>query len=119
MAAIAEQSHDDKGLIWPREVAPADVHLIAAGKDDSLFAAAELLGQELEAAGVRVLYDDRTSVSPGVKFNDSELIGVPTIVIVGKRLSDGFVEVKDRRTSERRDVALSDVVSEMKALNAS
>ena len=119
VAAIAEQSHDDKGLIWPREVAPADVHLIAAGKDDSLFAAAELLGQELEAAGVRVLYDDRTSVSPGVKFNDSELIGVPTIVIVGKRLSDGFVEVKDRRTSERRDVALSDVVSEMKALNAS
>ena len=119
VAAIAEQSHDDKGLIWPREVAPADVHLIAAGKDDSLFAAAELLGQELEAAGVRVLYDDRTSVSPGVKFKDSELIGVPTIVIVGKRLSDGFVEVKDRRTSERRDVALSDVVSEMKALNAS
>jgi prolyl-tRNA synthetase len=119
VAAIAEQSHDDKGLIWPREVAPADVHLIAAGKDEALFAAAETLGQELEAAGVRVLYDDRTSVSPGVKFNDSELIGIPTIVIVGKRLADGFVEVKDRRTGERRDVALSEVVTEMKALNGS
>ena len=95
------------------------MHLIAAGKDDALFAAAELLGQELEAMGVRVLYDDRTSVSPGVKFNDSELIGIPTIVIVGKRLADGFVEVKDRRTGERRDVALGEVVGEMKVLNAS
>ena len=118
VAAIAEQSHDDKGLIWPREVAPADVHLIAAGKDESLFAAAEALGSELEAAGVRVLYDDRTTVSPGVKFNDSELIGIPTIVIVGKRLVDGFVEVKDRRSGERRDVAVTEVVNEMRALNA-
>ena len=117
VAAIAEQSHDDKGLIWPREVAPADVHLIAAGKDDSLFDAAEKLGLELEAAGVRVLYDDRTSVSPGVKFNDSELIGIPTIVIVGKRLADGFVEVKDRRSGERRDVSLADAVRELHSLN--
>ena len=117
VAAIAEQSHDDKGLIWPREVAPADVHLIAAGKDEALFMAAERLGSELESVGVRVLYDDRTSVSPGVKFNDSELIGIPTIVIVGKRLADGFVEVKNRRTGERRDIALEDVVNEMRILN--
>ncbi|MFA7324705.1 MAG: proline--tRNA ligase [Candidatus Nanopelagicales bacterium] len=116
VAAIAEQSHDDKGLIWPREVAPADIHLVAAGKDASLFEAAERLALELEAAGVRVLYDDRTSVSPGVKFNDSELIGIPTIVIVGKRLAEGFIEVKDRRSGERRDVALADAVRDLAEL---
>jgi prolyl-tRNA synthetase len=117
VAAIAEQSHDNKGLIWPREVAPADIHLIAAGKDEAIFVAANELAVELESEGVRVLYDDRTSVSPGVKFNDSELIGIPTIVIVGKRLAEGFIEFKDRRTGERRDVALSDAVNEIKALN--
>ena len=117
VAAIAEQSHDDKGLIWPREVAPADIHLIAAGKDEAIFAAANELAIELEAEGVRVLYDDRTTVSPGVKFNDSELIGIPTIVIVGKRLAEGFIEFKDRRAGERRDVALSEAVIEIKALS--
>ncbi|MEI7453364.1 MAG: proline--tRNA ligase [Actinomycetes bacterium] len=117
VAAIAEQSHDEKGLIWPREVAPADIHLIAAGKDEAIFTAANELAIELEAEGVRVLYDDRTTVSPGVKFNDSELIGIPTIVIVGKRLTEGFIEFKDRRTGERRDVALSEAVIEIKALS--
>ena len=110
VAAIAEQSHDDKGLIWPREVAPADVHLIATGKTDEPFDAAERLAGDLDAAGVRVLYDDRRGVSPGVKFNDSELLGVPTIVVVGKRLVDGVVEVKDRRSGERQDVPLVDAV---------
>ena len=104
VAAIAEQSHDDKGLVWPREVAPADVHLIATGKDDAVFDAAEAIAAELERAGVRVLLDDRRGVSPGVKFNDSELIGIPTIMVVGKRLADGFVEVKDRSTGERTDL---------------
>jgi prolyl-tRNA synthetase len=104
VAAIAEQSHDDKGLIWPREVAPADIHLIATGKSDEPFAVAEQLAADLEAAGVRVLFDDRRGVSPGVKFNDSELLGVPTIVVVGKRLVDGYLEVKDRRSGEREDV---------------
>ena len=116
VAAVAEQSHDDKGLIWPREVAPADIHLIATGKDDAPFAAAELLAGQLEAAGVRVLYDDRRAVSPGVKFNDSELIGVPTIVVVGKRLVEGFIEVKDRRTGERTDIAIADAVSALLAV---
>ncbi len=111
VAAIAEQSHDDKGLIWPREVAPADVHLIATGKSDEPFEAAARLAEELDSAGVRVLYDDRRGVSPGVKFNDSELLGVPTIVVVGKRLVDGLIEVKDRRTGERDDVPLSDAVT--------
>ena len=113
VAAIAEQSHDEKGLVWPREVAPADIHLIATGKDEAPWQAAEQLAAELEASGVRVLFDDRRSVSPGVKFNDSELIGIPTIVVVGKRLADGFVEVKDRRTGERVDVAVDVAVADL------
>ncbi len=116
VAAIAEQSHDDKGLIWPREVAPADVHIVATGKDDAVFDAADELAAQLDAAGVRVLLDDRRGVSPGVKFNDSELIGVPTIVVVGKRLADGFVEVKDRRSGDRTDIAIADAVAELLAV---
>ncbi|MSY41916.1 MAG: proline--tRNA ligase, partial [Actinobacteria bacterium] len=84
--------------------------------DDAPFEAAELLGGQLEAAGVRVLYDDRRAVSPGIKFNDSELIGVPTIVVVGKRLVEGFIEVKDRRTGERTDIAMADAVSALLAV---
>ncbi len=106
VAAIAEQHHDDKGLIWPREVAPADVHLVATGKDAAVFEKAEELALALEDEGLRVLYDDR-KVSPGVKFNDSELLGVPTIVVVGKRLVDGMIEVKDRATGEREEVELT------------
>ena len=116
VAAIAEQSHDDKGLIWPREIAPADVHIIATGKADEPFEEAERIAAELNARGVRVLLDDRRGVSPGVKFNDSELIGVPTIVVVGKRLADGFVEVKDRRTGERTDVAVAAAVDDLVVL---
>jgi prolyl-tRNA synthetase len=104
VAAIAEQSHDDIGLCWPREVAPADVHLVATGKDDAVWAYAEELATGLEAAGVRVIYDDRRQASPGVKFKDSELIGVPTIVVVGKGLADGVVELKDRRSGERTEL---------------
>ena len=113
VAAIAEQSYDAKGIIWPRQVAPADVHLIATGKADEPFDAAERLAAELESDGVRVLYDDRRGVSPGVKFNDSELLGIPTIVVVGKRLVDGFVEVKDRRTGERTDVAVETAAADI------
>ena len=116
VAAIAEQSHDDKGLIWPREIAPADIHLIATGKADEPFEAAEAMAAELDAAGVRVLYDDRRGVSPGVKFKDSELIGVPTIVVVGKRLAEGFIEVKDRRTDERQDVPVDEAVARLREI---
>jgi prolyl-tRNA synthetase len=113
VAAVAEQTHDDAGLCWPREVAPADVHLVAAGRNDAVFDAAERLASSLEEAGVRVLYDDRRGVSPGVKFNDSELLGVPTIVVVGHGLASGTVEVKDRRTGERIDVPLDDAVAHL------
>ncbi len=111
VAAIAEQHHDDKGLVWPREIAPADVHLVATGKDEAVFEAAEGLAAGLVASGVRVMLDDRRGVSPGVKFNDSELIGVPLIVVVGKKLVDGVVEVKDRASGERRDLAVDGAVS--------
>jgi prolyl-tRNA synthetase len=106
VAALAEQTHDDKGLCWPRSAAPADVHIVATGKDDGVFDAAARLAADLETGGVRVLYDDRTGVSPGVKFKDAELLGVPTIVIVGKGLADGQVELRDRRTDERRQVSV-------------
>src|SRR4051812_30491217 len=111
VAALAEQTYDEKGLCWPRVVAPADVHVVATGKDDTIFAAAESLATELEAGGVRIMYDDRRGVSPGVKFKDAELIGVPTIVIVGKGLADGTIELRDRRTDERRDVPVADAAT--------
>jgi len=111
VAAIAEQHHDDRGLIWPREVSPADVHLVATGKDAEVFAAAERIAAELDLAGLRVMFDDRKGVSPGVKFNDSELIGVPLIVVVGKKLAEGAVEIKDRASGERSDVAIEDAVT--------
>jgi prolyl-tRNA synthetase len=114
VAAVAEQSHDDKGMIWPREIAPADVHLIATGKDEAAFAKAEEIAVELESHGVRVLFDDRQGVSPGVKFNDSELLGIPTIVVVGKGLADGVIELKDRATGERIDVSVSDAVAQIR-----
>ncbi|MBI4934541.1 MAG: proline--tRNA ligase [Actinobacteria bacterium] len=119
VAAIAELNCDDKGLVWPREVAPADVHIVATGKPtDPQLPAAEALAAGCEAAGLRVLLDDRMGVSPGVKFNDAELVGVPTIVVVGRGLVDGVVEVKNRRTGERTDVPLADVVAALRELNA-
>ena len=111
VAAIAEQHHDDRGLIWPREVSPFEVHIVATGKDEAVFEAAERIAAELEQGGFRVLLDDRKGVSPGVKFNDSELIGVPLIVVVGKKLTEGAIEVKDRASGERVDVAVDDAVA--------
>jgi prolyl-tRNA synthetase len=112
VAVIAEQWHDDAGLVWPDEIAPAHVHVVAAGKEPQA-QAADALAAELEAAGMRVLLDDRAGVSAGVKFKDADLLGMPVIVVVGRGLADGVVEVKDRRTGERRDVALDAVVGEL------
>jgi prolyl-tRNA synthetase len=113
VAAIAENTHDELGLSWPREVAPADVHVVATGKDEEIFAAADRIATELTGDGVTVLYDDRPKVSPGVKFKDAELIGVPTIVVVGRNLADGTIEVRDRRTGEREDVPVGEVVNHL------
>jgi prolyl-tRNA synthetase len=110
VAAIAENSHDELGLVWPREVAPADVHLVATGKDAAIFDTAAALAADLERRGLTVLFDDRPKVSPGVKFKDAELLGVPTIVVVGKGLADGVIEVKDRASGTREDVAVDRIV---------
>ena len=117
VAAIAEATLDDMGLCWPREVAPADVHIVIASKGaDAIAEKAEELATELENAGIRVLLDDRTSVSPGVKFKDAELIGVPTIVVVGKGLADGVIEVRNRANGERSDVAIDEAVATLRAI---
>ncbi|MFG3721832.1 proline--tRNA ligase [Streptomyces massasporeus] len=114
VAALAEQSADDKGLCWPAEVAPADVHVVAAGKALQTELALDISGK-LAAAGVRVLVDDRPGVSPGVKFTDSELIGVPKILVAGRRAADGVVELKDRRTGEREELTVEEAVARLTA----
>jgi prolyl-tRNA synthetase len=115
VAALAESNHDDRGLIWPRAVAPADVHVVAVGRGEEIFAEAERITAELEARGLTVMLDDRPKVSPGVKFGDAELIGVPTIVAVGKGLASGVLEVKDRRSGTAEDVPVGEVVDRVVA----
>ncbi|MBN9141748.1 MAG: proline--tRNA ligase [Micrococcales bacterium] len=115
LAAIAEATADDRGLLWPRGIAPFDVHVVATGKDEVAFELAASLASELEAARFEVLYDDRPKVSPGVKFGDAELLGVPTIVIVGRGAADGLVELWDRRTNERAEVPAAELVERFAA----
>jgi prolyl-tRNA synthetase len=115
VAVIAEQTFDKDGLVWPRLVAPADVHVVMAGKDDTVRDGAERLAAELSAAGLSILLDDRTS-TPGVKFADAELIGVPTILVVGRGLANGVVEVKDRATGERTEIPVGDAVAHLVGL---
>lgn len=111
LAVIAENAHDEKGLVWPREVAPFDVHVVAAGKDEAVATVAQALAEELDERGLEVLFDDRPKVSPGVKFGDAELVGVPLIVIVGRKAGEGVVEFWDRRTGDRRELALHEVAA--------
>ena len=116
VAVVAETWHDDLGLCWPREIAPADVHLVSTGKgDDDITRFSESLAKDLESRGLKVLFDDRVGVSPGVKFKDAELLGMPTIVIVGKGLADGTIEVRDRKSAVRTDVAVADAVDHITA----
>jgi prolyl-tRNA synthetase len=112
VGVLAEQNHDDLGLIWPREVSPYDVHIVIAGKDDAVRAGAEKLAADLDTAGLEVILDDRKA-SPGVKFADAELVGVPTILVVGRGLANGVVEVKDRRSGEREEIAVDAVVEHL------
>ncbi len=113
VAVIAEATHDDKGLLWPESVSPADVHLITAGKDEAAALAVEELARALEAAGKTVLIDDRAKVSPGVKFADAELLGIPRILIAGRGVADGEVELWDRRSGVRRPVRIESAVAEL------
>ena len=113
MAVIAEANNDGKGLIWPANVSPFDVHVVAASKDAEIIKVAEDLAVELETRGLDVLVDDRPKVSPGVKFGDAEIIGVPTIVIVGRGAAEGNVELWDRRSGDRSVVALTEIVAQL------
>ncbi|ADJ43882.1 prolyl-tRNA synthetase [Amycolatopsis mediterranei S699] len=112
VGVLAEQNHDDLGLIWPRVASPFDVHIVIAGKDETIAAGAEKIAAELDAAGVEVILDDRKA-TPGVKFADAELVGVPTILVVGRGLANGVVEVKDRRSGEREEIAVEAVVEHL------
>jgi prolyl-tRNA synthetase len=113
VAAIAEQTHDEIGLSWPVEVAPAKVHIVVAGKDDSIFEAGEKLALELEGRSISVMLDDRRGTSPGVKFKDAELIGIPIIVVVGKALEQGNVEIRVRKSGEKSEVAVASAADEI------
>ena len=115
LAIIAEGHHDEKGLVWPEAVSPYDVYVIQTGKDEHVATAAETLATELSDGGMDVLFDDRPKVSPGVKFADAEVIGVPRIVIVGRGAADGVAELWDRATGERTDVPLSEVATALQS----
>ncbi|MEN9380695.1 MAG: hypothetical protein RIR99_529 [Actinomycetota bacterium] len=119
VAAIAEQTYDEIGLNWPAELAPAKVHIVATGKEDLPFDTAERIASELEAQGISVMLDDRRGTSPGVKFKDAELIGNPVIVVVGKSLEQGNVEVRVRKTGDKSDVALAGAVASIAELVSS
>jgi prolyl-tRNA synthetase len=106
VAAIAEQNHDEIGLVWPTEIAPALVHIVATGKEDRPFEVAEKIATELEGTGISVLFDDRKEASPGVKFKDAELIGNPILVIVGKSLNDGKIEIRNRKSGSKEEVGV-------------
>ncbi|TNC16728.1 proline--tRNA ligase [Georgenia sp. 311] len=110
LAAVAEATCDDQGLSWPMNVAPYHVHLLATGKDPEVFAEAERIGTALSAQGVEVLLDDRPKMSAGVKFADSELLGVPLVLVVGRGLADGKVELRVRATGERRELPVEQAV---------
>ncbi|MGI8767763.1 MAG: proline--tRNA ligase [Propionibacteriaceae bacterium] len=109
VAAVAENTCDDKGLAWPRELAPFDVHVLATGKGEEVVSAAASLAQSLSDNGISVLLDDRKA-SPGVKFADAEIMGMPTSVVLGRGLTDGKVEIRDRASSANEEIALEQAV---------
>lgn len=113
VAVIAEAFHDDKGLMWPDSVAPANLHVIAAGKDELAFEVAEKLTAEAENLGLTVMLDDRAKVSPGVKFADAELIGNPWIIICGRGVQDGEVELWNRASGDRSQVKIDSAIAEL------
>ncbi|MFF9512054.1 proline--tRNA ligase [Streptomyces sp. NPDC014724] len=112
VAALAEQTADEQGLCWPREIAPADVHVVAAGKALQTELALDV-ADKLAAAGARVMVDDRAGVSPGVKFTDAELIGIPKILVAGRRSAEGVLELKDRRTGEREELTVDEAIARL------
>ena len=115
VAAVAEATCDDKGLCWPVALAPYQVHIVATGKDRAAFDEADRIASQLDGLGIDVLVDDR-SASPGVKFTDAEVLGMPVILVIGRGLAEGRVELRERRSGDKREVAVADAVSEIRAL---
>lgn len=116
VAAIAEAYHDERGLAWPVAVAPMHVHVVATGRDEAVFEAAERLAGELQAQRLEVLYDDRRKVSPGVKFADAELLGAPVVLVVGRGLADGNVELRLRAGGVSEEITVDEAVSRVVGL---
>jgi len=117
VAVIAEEHHDDKGLVWPSALAPFQVHLAAlgAGRAPEVAEAADALHDRLVAAGIDVLYDDR-DVSPGVKFADADLLGIPVRLVVGaKGVARGIVEVRQRATGDEREAPIDGPIEDLLA----
>ncbi|MFD9373188.1 proline--tRNA ligase [Streptomyces sp. NPDC060020] len=112
VAALAEQTADERGLCWPAAVAPADVHVVAAGKAVPL-ALAEEAATALAGSGLRVLLDDRPGLSPGVKLTDAELIGVPWILVAGRRSAESVVELQDRASGTREELPLAEALARL------
>jgi len=113
LATVVEQHRDDKGIRWPRETAPLPVHVMVLSPDRSDQAeAAARFEQELAGGGLEVLFDEREA-SPGVKFNDADLIGLPVQVVFGKKVADGMADIKIRYSGERRDVAVDAAAGEV------
>ncbi|BAK34573.1 prolyl-tRNA synthetase [Microlunatus phosphovorus NM-1] len=115
VAVVAEGTCDEKGLCWPREIAPYDVQILATGKGEAVLNAATDLARELDDAGIKVLLDDRKA-SPGVKFADAEIMGMPTSVVVGRGLAEGLVELRDRKTGEIENIPLDEAVGRIIAV---
>lgn len=114
MAVLAEQRHDEKGLNWPLDVAPYQVHVAVANKDQDAIEAGNKLVEALDKAGVEVLFDDRPKVSPGVKFKDAELLGMPFCAILGRSFKDGIIELRIRG-GETLEVPADSIVEELLA----
>jgi prolyl-tRNA synthetase len=118
VAAIAEATHDELGLRWPRAITPFDVHIVIAGKDDgAITSAAERIATDAEALGLKVVIDDRVGVSPGVKFKDAELLGFPTIIVAGRGVAQGTVEVRDRLAGTTSEMPIAEAATHAHALS--
>ena len=113
LAAIVEHCHDEKGIVWPEEISPFDVHVVATGKDEAVFEVAEEVVAELHSSRLEVLFDDRRRVSPGVKFKDAEIIGVPWILVIGRGALDGDFELWNRATGEKQPIRREDVLEKL------
>ncbi|HRX15124.1 MAG TPA: His/Gly/Thr/Pro-type tRNA ligase C-terminal domain-containing protein, partial [Spirochaetota bacterium] len=118
LAAVIEQHHDEKGLIWPKAVAPFDVHLVGIGKSDDEKTAIDEVYTTLLSDGLEVLYDDR-KLSPGVKFADADLLGLPVRITCGKSyFQDGELEIKIRKTGEQLTVKPDDLLKKVREIFA-